>query len=252
MSARVSRRSLLALVSAAVAAAPASAVASARRGPWRVLAYGASNSWGFLPLAPGAPLRRLTFAQRWTGQAQRQLGSNYVVVEDTLPGRTAGADRPGFGVLAPSAMNGLKELPEALLRNLPLDLVVLQLGTNDLMLDPEIAPEAFAARIGALADAIGAFRFPIALEGQTYPIRTLVMAPTAIGDTPGNPAGLRAEAARRRCLPALRALGLARGFSVFDGAEAVPAPGPDGLHFDAQAHRRLGVLAARAIREALA
>jgi hypothetical protein len=49
----------------------------------------------------------------------------------------------------------------------------------------------------------------------------------------------------------LQAEAAARGFRVFDGAEAVPVPGPDGLHFDAPAHRRLGLLAARAIAEAL-
>ena len=113
-------------------------------------------------------------------------------------------------------------------------------------------PETFAARIAALADVVSAFKLPIALEGQRYPIRTLVMAPTGIGDTPNNPNGLKAEAARVRNLPELRAEAERKGFQVFDGAEAVPVPGPDGLHFDAAAHRRLGILAARAIREALA
>lgn len=250
MTSVVSRRSF-GIVAAGLAGSIMAAPALASAAPRRVLVYGASNSWGFQPVTPGAPLRRLPFAQRWTGQAQRALGRGYEIVEDVLPGRTAGADRPGFGGLAPSAMNGLTELPEALVRNLPLGLVVLQLGTNDLMLDPDLAPETFAARIGALAGAVAAFRLPIAMEGQAYPIRTLAMAPTGIAQAPGAANGARAEAARRRCLPALQAEAAARGFRVFDGAEAVPTPGPDGLHFDADVHRRLGLLAARAIAEAL-
>jgi|CXWL01.1.fsa_nt_gi lysophospholipase L1-like esterase len=64
-----------------------------------------------------------------------------------MPGRTAGADRPSLPSLSPAALNGLKELPEALFRNAPLSLVVLQLGTNDMLLDPALSPQALAQRI---------------------------------------------------------------------------------------------------------
>lgn len=242
-----SRRAFITGVAAACIATQ-QAEARDRRNPWRVLIYGASNAWGYLPRIGDEPLQRLPFSRRWPGVAQRRLGRAYEIVEDTLPGRTAGIDRPGFGGLSPSEMNGLTELPAALLRNLPLHLVVLQLGTNDLMIDPDIAPEVFAGRIGRLAKTVTDFRLPVAMTGMTLPMRVLVMTPPPIGDTPGNPNGLRAEAKRRLVQPVLAALAAEQGFALFDSAVAAMRPGPDGLHFDVAAHTALGESLARAIR----
>lgn len=250
---QISRRG--ALLASLGLAACASAVSDAQETgapaapPKRILVFGDSISWGVFPA--GAGLRRIAFRERWTGVAQRILGPGFEIVEDNLPGRTAGVDRPSLPSLSPAAMNGLTELPEALFRNIPLDLVVLPLGTNDMLLDPTMAAEALAQRIGALADVVNAFMLPYALEGMTRPAKTLVMAPTAIGETRASPNGLAAEVLRRRLLSALEAEETRRGFAVFNGALAVPEAPPDGLHPDKQGHERLGRLAADAILGAL-
>jgi lysophospholipase L1-like esterase len=247
----LSKRESMILLGAALTSTTVSAAPFRK---FRILAFGASNTWGFQPVDPKERiLRRLPFSQRWTGVAQRALGRGYEIVEDALSGRTAGIDRQSAAgsQLPGSAYNGLTELPEALARNVPLDLVVLQLGTNDLMSDSNLSAEALCQRLITLCSVINKFNLPIPLEGQGKPIKAMLMAPTAIGPMPNNPNWERAETTRKRALPLLKAAGLEHGFSVFDGAQAVPAPGPDGLHFGPDGHQRLGLIAAAAIREAL-
>lgn len=248
----LSRREGLAGLALSAVSAPGFAKAKPKI---RILAFGASNTWGFQPVdAKERVLRRLSFDERWTGVAQRSLGADFEIVEDALPGRTAGVDRPttqAGSSLPGSAFNGLTELPEALARNIPLSLVVLQLGTNDLMLDATLSADALVERIAVLCRTIARFAPPIPLANQGKPMRALVMAPTGIGPMANNSNWQQAEATRIKAWPELQAAGLKDGFSVFDGASAVPSPGIDGLHFGAEAHRKLGRLAAVAIRRVL-
>lgn len=246
--------SLAASLGTSVVLADSAHASTNRQRPIRVLAFGASNTWGFQPVDPSARiLRRLPYAQRWTGVAARALGRRFEMVEDALPGRSAAVDRAqSAGQYLPgSAYNGLTELPGALVRNVPLDLVVFQLGTNDLMMDPNLTPEGLSERLVRLHEVVAAFTFPIELEGQAKPMKTVFMAPTAIGPIANNPNWARAEDTRRAALSHIQAAAAQHGFSVFDGAQAVPVPGPDGLHFGREAHRRLGLLAADAIRTAI-
>jgi hypothetical protein len=148
-------------------------------------------------------------------------------------------------------MNGLKELPAAMMRNIPLQMVALQQGTNDMLLDPNVSAAEIAERLGALADIATSFMLPYPLDGMSRPVRALVVAPTAIGATRASPNGPAAEAKRLELLPALREHAARGRFFLLDGAQAVPIAPPDGLHFDEVGHARLGTLAARAIRDAL-
>jgi lysophospholipase L1-like esterase len=228
-----------------------SANTAARHPSKRILAFGASNTWGFTPIDPSERiLRRLPFEQRWTGVAQRALGRCFEIVEDALPGRSAGVDRaPSAGQTLPgAAYNGLKELPEALVRNLPLDMVVFQLGTNDLMSDPQLTAETLVERLMKLCDVVAQFTFPVTLEGQAKTMKSIIMAPTAIGPLANNPHWAKAEETRKQALPLLLAEARRKNVAVFDGAQAVPKPSTDGLHFGPDAHRRLGLLAAATIR----
>jgi lysophospholipase L1-like esterase len=64
----------------------------------------------------------------WPGILQSKLGTNYEVIEEGLGGRTTMFDdpRPEF-----PERNGLKVLPIILETHLPLDYVILMLGTTD-------------------------------------------------------------------------------------------------------------------------
>jgi lysophospholipase L1-like esterase len=217
----------------------------------RILAYGDSNTWGFLPVDMVNPqIERLAFEARWTGVAQAQLGADYLVLEDALPGRTLALDRPdmaGTRSLDPATWNGLKELMPTLIRNVPLDLVVIALGTNDLLMDPDVGAETYLERLSSLVRRIKSFELPLPLIGMDAPPSVLVMAPPGIG-TRDSPRELRhAEAKRAALWPLVNQHAKSHSYHVVDGAKAVPTLGGDGVHLDRQAHLQLGALMAEAI-----
>jgi lysophospholipase L1-like esterase len=108
--------------------------------PLRLLAYGDSNTWGFVTDAGTGSPSRLPDAERWPGVMQAALGSAVQVLVDAIPGRRtdrdADADMPIVYSIAPSALNGLHSAEAVGLSQAPLDLVIVMLGTNDLAIVP--------------------------------------------------------------------------------------------------------------------
>ena len=89
-----------------------------------VLCYGASNTYSQKPDRSG----RFASDERWTGLLQNQLGNGYYIIEEGLGGRTTDLDHPN-----PSKpnRNGLTYFKACLESHLPLDFIVIMLGTND-------------------------------------------------------------------------------------------------------------------------
>jgi lysophospholipase L1-like esterase len=91
-----------------------------------ILCYGDSLTWGWIPVTEGAPTLRYPYRDRWTGAMAAHLGEEYHVVEEGLSARTTSLDDPND-----PRLNGSAYLPSALASHLPLDLVIVMLGTND-------------------------------------------------------------------------------------------------------------------------
>lgn len=89
-----------------------------------ILCYGDSNTWG---VNTEDHFRRLDANQRWTGLLAKQLGDQYRVLEAGLPGRTTVFNDPFSPV-----SNGEQYLEVTLAMHVPIDLLILMLGTNDL------------------------------------------------------------------------------------------------------------------------
>ena len=87
-----------------------------------ILCFGDSNTWGSVP----GILTRHPKHVRWTGVLQDELGPDYNIIENGIPGRTTAYDDP-----ANQCRNGLSGLGYSLYRAKPLDLVIVMLGTND-------------------------------------------------------------------------------------------------------------------------
>ena len=92
----------------------------------RIMCFGDSLTWGWTPIESGIPVERYSKEKRWTGILASELGPEYEVLEEGLSGRTTNLDDP-----IDPRLNGANYLPSALASHLPLDLVVLMLGTND-------------------------------------------------------------------------------------------------------------------------
>ena len=94
-----------------------------------ILCYGDSNTWGFMPHKERPAVKaanRFPWDVRWPGLLQKRLGEEYHVIEEGLNGRTT-----MFDCYLEEHRNGLKDIDVSLLTHMPIDLVILMLGTND-------------------------------------------------------------------------------------------------------------------------
>ena len=102
----------------------------------RILCFGDSNTYG-LAFSPEKGPYRLDEEHRWTCLLQKELGPEYRIIEEGLNGRTTAFDVPAsdtpplFDAPNFASRNGAAFLPMCLESHSPLDLVILNLGTND-------------------------------------------------------------------------------------------------------------------------
>ena len=89
-----------------------------------ILCYGDSNAFGFNPKDNS----RYDENTRWTALLQKNLGTEYKVINEGMPNRTGFVDNPD-GVLFSSQ----KHFPETLLKIDSVYILILAIGTNDLM-----------------------------------------------------------------------------------------------------------------------
>ena len=88
----------------------------------RILCFGDSNTYGYIPDGTG----RYSEDIRWTGRLQKKLSSKAIIIEEGLCGRTTVfQDELRIG------RRGVELLPILLESHTPLDLVTVMLGTND-------------------------------------------------------------------------------------------------------------------------
>ena len=93
-----------------------------------IVCYGDSNTWGYVPKETESGLfpERYGYDVRWPGVLQKLLGSDFRVIEEGLSGRTTAFDDP-----LDTTLNGLSYLDCCMRTNMPIDVVILMLGTND-------------------------------------------------------------------------------------------------------------------------
>ena len=89
-----------------------------------ILCYGDSNTYGYNPVNG----LRYPLNVRWTGRLQEMLGTEYRVIEEGCNGRTTVFDDPIEGW-----KNGLDYLKPCLNSHKPIAIVILMLGSNDLL-----------------------------------------------------------------------------------------------------------------------
>jgi lysophospholipase L1-like esterase len=221
----------------------------------RVLVFGDSNSWGSSARVEGQPVTRLSDDVRWAGVLQTALGREVAVVVDGLVGRTTDLDLPaGFGAVpSGSDFNGAKALPAALAREMPLDLVIIMLGTNDLLPVFGRSADEIAAAAVRVAELVA--RSPGG-AATSYPApKVLLVAPPVIGVVSRAP--MRelfgdAQPKARLLGPALVEAARRSGVPIVDASAVTTVDGADGVHLTAANHRLLGLSVAEAARRLLA
>jgi len=138
--------------------------------PKNIMCYGDSLTWGWVPVKEGSPTHRYPYDQRWTGVMAAALGSGYHMIEEGLSARTTCLDDPND-----PRLNGANYLPSAIASHLPLDLVIVMLGTNDTKSYFRRTPYEIA---NGMAKLVGQILTSAGGIGTPYPApRALVIAP---------------------------------------------------------------------------
>ncbi|GAA6154269.1 GDSL-type esterase/lipase family protein [Pseudoteredinibacter isoporae] len=226
-----------------------------RPAPKRILVYGDSNTWGWIGVDHAFPSTRYRDDERWAGVMANALGDNYQISVDGLTARSTNLDdSTDWNSVHAQMLNGARLLPQAIAREMPLDLVILALGTNDLKAEFERDVEHIAEAIMSLVALVNASDYGIAYEYLAP--KVLIVTPALIGDIPNEDfrAAFSGAAEKSRALPdAIKQAVSADNIAVVDSAEIVGVSAAvDGLHLDLQQHKILGNYIATTVKDMFA
>jgi lysophospholipase L1-like esterase len=202
-----------------------------------IVCFGDSNTWGYDPETQD----RFAPDVRWTGMLQRLLGDGYKVIEEGLNGRTTNVDDQ----LQPHR-NGLTYLPPCLESHKPLDLVTIMLGTNDLK-----------SRFGRSGSDIAEAAAYLVSVAQTQPVgpdgsfpKVLLMAPPPVTKLTDYDVMFEgAEEKSRQFGRHYRTFAGWYGAAFLNAGDVIRCSDLDGIHFEADEHRKLAEAVAREVRK---
>ena len=209
----------------------------------RILCFGDSNTWGYIPEGNGARYDENT---RWTQLMQKALGSDFAVIEEGHNGRTTVFFDP-----FEYRMAGIDYFYPCIVSQSPLDLIILMLGSNDLK-------ARFSVTAPDIAD--GFDRYHAALKTANLhgsDPKVLLVAPAEMDPAyHHHPSfstvfGPDADKRSKGFAEAYRKTAEKHGWSFLDAALYAKASPLDGLHLDAEAHRSLAGAITAKVRKLL-
>lgn len=213
-----------------------------------ILCFGDSQTWGWVPTRDVVPTTRYDRKVRWTGVLQHALGEGFVVVEEGLSGRTTNIDDP-----IDPRLNGATYLPSCLASHLPVDLVVVMVGTNDTKACFNRDASAIAVGVSRLISQIAGSAGGV---GTSYPApQVIVVAPPPLGliTNPWLAEIFKDAEAKMRQLPRLlSAVAQFHGAHFFDAGSVIQNVGVDGIHLTVENNHSLGLALSTEIKAALA
>ncbi|MBL8581963.1 MAG: SGNH/GDSL hydrolase family protein [Rhizobiaceae bacterium] len=213
-----------------------------------ILCFGDSLTWGWIPVEEGSPTYRYPYGQRWTGVMAEALGDGYHIVEEGLSARTTTLDDPND-----PRLNGSAYLPSAIASHLPLDLVILLLGTNDTKSFFRRTPYEIA---NGMAKLVGQILTGGGGIGTPYPApKALVVAPPPLTPMPHPFFQGMFEGGHEKSAALAREYRAMTDFMKVDflaAGDFISTDGCDGIHFTAENNRVLGVAIADKVKEIFA
>ncbi len=213
-----------------------------------ILCFGDSLTWGWVPALEGSPTLRYPFEQRWTGAMKAALGDGYDIIEEGLSARTTSADDPND-----PRLNGSQYLPTAIASHLPLDLVILMLGTNDTKPFFNRTPYHIAYGISKLVGQVLTGAYGV---GTPYPAPgCLVVAPPPLAPMP-HPyfQGMFGGGYEKTAALGTQYRDMADFMKVdfLNAGDFITTDGCDGIHFTAKNNLDLGNAIAAKVHDIMA
>ncbi len=204
-----------------------------------VLSFGDSNTWGANPATQG----RFPLGTAWPAVLRAELGSDFLVIDEGLPGRTTVWDDPIEGY-----KNGRSYLIPCLASHNPIDLVIIMLGTNDLKQRFSVSAYDIANSAGVLIEDV----YRSAAGPDNRAPHAMLMAPpplAALGEYRWMFEG--GEEKSKRFGEEYARVAKLLGCHFLDAGSVISSSKLDGIHFDAPEHAKLGLAVANKVRAIL-
>ena len=200
----------------------------------RILCYGDSNTWGWVPGKLGA--ERFNSDIRWPTVMQQKLGNKYEVIEDALGARTTAYDDPNPAL---PLRNGLQTLPIALETHLPIDILVLMLGTADCKQRLGLSAQDIASGMRQLVETAKNYR-----TIANRPIKhIIIVAPAVINgrtELMQKLFGDGAEQKSRDIVELYKTIDTETGCTYFDANTVAKVDPTEGIHMTSESQLSLG------------
>lgn len=192
--------------------------------PISVVCFGDSLTWGFNPV----DMSRYGHDVRWTRLLQKELGPDFYVVEEGVNGRTTVFEDPVKG-----DKNGLEHLFTVRKTHMPIDILIIMLGTNDLQTRFSMNAETISIAIGRLLFL--ATQATDDIEGKAP--KVLLMSPPPLAELAGTPFELQFSEQSRiestKLADGYKQKAEEYGVSFFDAGTVISASPVDAIHFEA-------------------
>lgn len=204
----------------------------------RILCYGDSNTWGHDP-ENGA--RRVPDEYRWGQVLQQKLGTEYSVIEEGLCGRRTAGD----GVLnlpENRGWDGYEYFLPCIRSHVPLELVIIMLGTNDLQIPFDLQPEYTGEMLGKYIEAIEEVSRLRELETP----QILLISPIAVDPSVtkheffNEIMGAQSVEKSKKLAPIIEAVARKYNVHYLKAEDHAKASVLDGIHMNSQNHVLLG------------
>lgn len=214
----------------------------------RIMCFGDSLTWGWIPVEEAVPTTRYARDVRWTGVLQSALGPGYEIIEEGQSARTTMLTDP-----TDPRLDGSAYLPSALATHMPLDLVILMLGTNDTKVHYDRT--AYEISLG-MSKLIGQVLGSAGGIGTTYPApEVLIIAPPVLSTIPHPHFQAQFEGAHEKSAQLGRLYGDLADFMkvhFLNAADYITTDGVDGIHFSQDNNRDLGQAIAAKVQQIFA
>lgn len=193
-----------------------------------ILCYGDSNTWGYNPETDD----RFPRSVRWTGVLQNILGEDYEVISEGLCGRAFVATSP-----KKPHRSGITHLWSIIESAEPVDLIIIMLGTNDIMSTYNLSPIQISEHLQQTIDLI---RNPN-LEVSKQPHILVVCPPPVTKPAQGELDSRMVDGlTKSKELPGLFEEVVKKNKCGFlDAGKCTRFGTVDGYHFDAEGHNKL-------------
>lgn len=192
-----------------------------------ILCYGDSNTWGYNPYNGS----RYDENTRWTCLLQKKLGLEYNTIEAGLNGRTTSIDSQVNNI-----RNGRKFISYEINTHKPLDILIIMLGTNDLLHSYNLYPEEIARGIETIIVEAKKCMF----DGNKKDMKIFVLSPPRVIETDlESPLFMGAEEKCKRLPKCFEEICKLQGCHFINITKEISACEYDGIHLNKESHYKM-------------